>query len=161
MKSKKAALYGLMIALSMVMSYVEIILPFSFAVPGVKAGLANVVTVFALYKMTAKDAFAISIIRVLLTAVLFGNIYSFAYSASGAVLSFAVMLIMKKRGKFSEIGVSVAGGVSHNLGQILVAVAVFETSKLMYYFPILCLSGTVAGIFVGIAAGIIIKRIKV
>ena len=161
MKSRKLALYGLLTALAMILSYVEALIPFSFAVPGIKIGLANTVTVFALYKLMPKEALSISLVRVTLTAVLFGSAYSFMYSLAGALLSFISMLALKKSGRFSETGVSVAGGVSHNLGQILVAMAVFDTPGLIYYFPALCVSGTAAGVVIGAAAGIIAKRVKI
>ena len=161
MKPRKIALCGLMIALAMILSYIESLVPLSFAVPGIKMGLTNIVIVFALYKIGAADAMIISAVRVTLNSVLFGNMYSFMYSIAGAVLSLAVMFLLKRTGKFSTVGVSVAGGVCHNLGQILVAAAVLETGKLMYYFPALCISGTVAGICIGAVAGLLTDRIKI
>ena len=146
MKAKNVALYGLLIALALVLSYLESLVPLSFAVPGIKMGLPNIVVVFALYRLRARDAAVISLVRVLLVSVLFGNVFSLAYSAAGAVLSLLVMMLLKSTGKFSETGVSVAGAVAHNAGQILVAVFVLETGRLVYYLPVLCISGTVAGI---------------
>ncbi len=161
MKAKKVSLCGLMIALAMILSYIESLVPLSFAVPGIKMGLPNIVIVFALYKLGPADAIIISAVRVTLNSILFGNMYSFMYSIAGAGLSFAVMLLMKKTGKFSTVGVSVAGGVCHNLGQILVAALVLETGGLMYYFPALCVSGAAAGVCIGVAAGLLTDRIKV
>ena len=160
MKAKNVALYGLLIALALVLSYLESLVPLSFAVPGIKMGLPNIVVVFALYRLRWRDAAVISLIRVLLVSVLFGNVFSLAYSAAGAVLSLLVMLLLKSTGKFSETGVSVAGAVAHNAGQILVAVFVLETGRLVYYLPVLCISGTVAGICIGLVSALLVKRIR-
>ena len=160
MKAKNVALYGLLIALALVLSYLESLVPLSFAVPGIKMGLPNIVVVFALYRLRARDAAVISLVRVLLVSVLFGNVFSLAYSAAGAALSLLVMLLLKSTGKFSETGVSVAGAVAHNAGQILVAVFVLETGRLVYYLPVLCISGTVAGICIGLVSALLVKRIR-
>ena len=160
MKAKNVALYGLLIALALVLSYLESLVPLSFAVPGIKMGLPNIVVVFALYRLRARDAAVISLVRVLLVSVLFGNVFSLAYSAAGAVLSLLVMLLLKSTGKFSETGVSVAGAVAHNAGQILVAVFVLETGRLVYYLPVLCISGTVAGVCIGLVSALLVKRIR-
>ena len=160
MKAKNVALYGLLIALALVLSYLESLVPLSFAVPGIKMGLPNIVVVFALYRLRWRDAAVISLVRVLLVSVLFGNVFSLAYSAAGAVLSLLVMLLLKSTGKFSETGVSVAGAVAHNAGQILVAVFVLETGRLVYYLPVLCISGTIAGICIGLVSALLVKRIR-
>ena len=159
MKAKSVALYGLLIALALVLSYLESLVPLSFAVPGIKMGLPNLVVVFALYRLRWRDAALISLVRVLLVAVLFGNLFSLAYSAAGAVLSLLVMSALKASGKFSETGVSVAGAVAHNAGQILVAIFVLETGRLIYYLPVLCISGTVAGICIGLLSALLVKRV--
>ena len=161
MKAKSVALYGLLIALALVLSYLESLVPLSFAVPGIKMGLPNIVVVFALYRLRWRDAAVISLVRVLLVSVLFGNVFSLAYSAAGAALSLLVMLGMKATGKFSETGVSVAGAVAHNAGQILVAIFVLETGRLVYYLPVLCISGTVAGICIGLVSALLVKRIQI
>ncbi len=161
MKANKVALYGLLTALAMILSYIEHLVPMSFAVPGVKLGLPNIAIVFALYKLSFKDAAIISLLRVFLSAILFGNMFSLAYSLIGAVLSLLVMALLKGSRKFSPTGVSVAGGLAHNMGQIAVAVFVLETSRLVYYLPVLCLSGTVAGVCIGLAAALLIKRLKI
>ena len=160
MKAKNVALYGLLIALALVLSYLESLVPLSFAVPGIKMGLPNIVVVFALYRLRWRDAAVISLVRVLLVSVLFGNVFSLAYSAVGAALSLLVMLLLKSTGKFSETGVSVAGAVAHNAGQILVAVFVLETGRLVYYLPVLCISGTIAGICIGLVSALLVKRIR-
>ena len=160
MKAKNVALYGLLIALALVLSYLESLVPLSFAVPGIKMGLPNIVVVFALYRLRWRDAAAISLVRVLLVSVLFGNVFSLAYSAAGAALSLLVMLLLKSTGKFSETGVSVAGAVAHNAGQILVAVFVLETGRLVYYLPVLCISGTIAGVCIGLVSALLVTRIR-
>jgi len=161
MKSKDIALYGLLIALALVLSYLESLVPLSFAVPGIKMGLPNIVIVFALYRLRLRNAVVISFLRVLLVALFFGNGFALAYSAAGAVLSLLVMTMLKATGKFSEIGVSVSGAVAHNLAQILVAIFVLETGKLVFYLPVLCVSGTVAGIFIGLISALLVKRIPI
>ena len=161
MRIKKVAIYGLCIALALVLSYVEALVPLSVSVPGVKLGLANIAVIFALYKMSLRDACVISLLRAVLVAMLFGNAFSLVYSLAGAVLSLAVMALLRKAGVFSVTGVSVAGGVAHNVGQIIVAVFVLETGRLVYYLPVLCISGVAAGVCIGLASALIIKRVDI
>lgn len=161
MRTKKLALYALLTALAMILSYVESLVPLSFAVPGIKLGLPNIVIVFALYRLGLRPACVISLVRVVLVSILFGNLFSMVYSLAGAALSLCVMGLLKKWDKFSSVGVSVAGGLAHNLGQIIVAMFVLETAGLIYYLPALCVSGTIAGICVGVAGGIVVKRVNV
>ena len=158
MKTKKVAMLGLTIALAMIMSYIEALVPLSFAVPGIKMGLANIVIIFVLYKIGTKEAILVSLIRVILVSLLFSNVMAMAYSIDGAVLSLSVMWLLKKTDKFSFVGVSIAGGIMHNVGQITVASFMLETNIVTYYLPYLVLSGTIAGVIVGIAAALLIKR---
>lgn len=160
MDSKRIARYALLVALAMVLSWLESLIPLSVAIPGVKLGLTNLVVLFALYRMRTADAITISLIRVVLVSITFGNAYAFAYSFAGAVLSFLIMWTMKKSEKFSSVGVSVAGGVGHNLGQIIVAALVLENSGIFLYLPALMLSGTAAGVCIGVVGGIIVQRLK-
>lgn len=160
MKAKRVAMLGTMTVLALVLSYLESLLPLSFAVPGIKIGLPNLVIVFALYRMKPKDAVLISLIRVLLVSILFGSVLSLAYSAAGAILSLALMLILKRTGKFGTTGVSVAGAVAHNFGQILAAVVLLETSRLAWYLPVLILSGTIAGVCIGLLSAFLVKRVQ-
>lgn len=160
MKTKKIAWLGLTVALAMIMSYIETLVPLSFAVPGIKAGLANIVIIFVLYRMGLKEACVVSLIRVFLVSLLFGNVMALAYSLAGAVLSLGLMALLKKSDKFSVVGVSVAGGVMHNAGQILMAVILLGTEQIAYYLPVLVLTGTVTGVVIGIIASLVIKRIK-
>ena len=158
--SKRVARYALLTALAMALSWLESLVPLSMAAPGMKLGLTNIVVVFALYRMSLRDAAALSLVRVLLVSMTFGNAYSFAYSLAGAVLSLAVMAALKRTGKFSILGVSIAGGVGHNLGQVAVAMAVLGTARLAWYLPALLVSGTAAGAAIGAAAGIVASRVK-
>ena len=158
MKASKVAQYGLITALALVLSWLESLLP-PLGVPGVKLGLPNLAVVFALYRLGFRDACVISLARVVLVALLFGNGAALAYSVAGAALSLALMGLLKKTGKFSPVGVSVAGGVAHNAGQILVAMALLETSRLAWYLPVLWISGTIAGVLVGIVSGVLVKRV--
>ena len=144
----------------MVLSWLENLIPLSVTVPGVKLGLTNLVVLFALYRMSTTDAITISLIRVLLVSITFGNAFAFAYSFAGAVLSFLIMWSLKKSERFSSVGVSVAGGVGHNFGQIIVAAIVLENSGIFFYLPTLMLSGTIAGVCIGVVGGIIVRRIK-
>ena len=160
MNAKKVARFGLLVALALVLSYLESLVPLSFTVPGVKLGLPNVVVVFALYKLNGRSAALISLLRVLLAALLFGSALSLAYSAAGAALSLLVMLLLRRSGRFGCTGVSVAGAVAHNAGQVLVAAAVLETGRLMYYLPALCVSGVIAGVCIGLLAALLTKRIR-
>ena len=157
---KTIARFGLLIALALVLSYLESLVPLSFVVPGVKLGLPNLVVIFALYRLSPRSAAVISLIRVLLVAVLFGSVLTLAYSAAGAGLSFLVMWGLKRSGKFGCTGVSVAGAVAHNAGQILTAALLLETGRLTWYLPALCVSGTVAGVCIGLLSAMLIKRIK-
>lgn len=161
MSSRRLARYALLTALAMALSWLESLVPLAGVVPpGVKLGLTNLVVIFALYRMSLRDAAVISLIRVVLVAFTFGNSYSFAYSLAGAALSLAVMALLKRSGKFSLLGISVAGAVSHNIAQVLVAMAVMETSRLAWYLPVLLVSGIAAGVCVGAAGGLIVKRIR-
>lgn len=158
---KSVALLGICTAIAMVLSYLESLIPLSFAVPGVKLGLANIAVVFVLYKLGAKEAVLVSALRIIWMAILFGNFLTLAYSAAGAVLSLTAMILLKRSERFSAVGVSVTGGILHNAGQILVAMLIMETAQIVYYLPVLCISGIAAGVAVGIVSAILIKRIPV
>lgn len=159
MKASKLSLLALSVSLAMILSFVESQIPAMVAIPGVKVGLANIVVVFALYKLGWKEAVVISLTRVFLVGLLFGNGISILYSITGATVSFAAMLLLKNSKVFSTMAVSVAGGVLHNLGQIAMACVIMGTDVLRYYAPFLILSGTLAGIAIGVLAAIMIRRI--
>lgn len=152
MNSRKVAQYGLFAALAILMGYVEMLIPLPLLVPGMKLGLANVIIVIVLYHMGAKAAFFISLVRVLLSGLLFQGFAGLLYSLAGALLSLAVMVLLKKTGKVSITGVSVMGGVFHNVGQIIVAAAVVENIKMAYYLPFLLVTGVVTGFVIGAVA---------
>ena len=158
--TKKLTLLAMMITFAIVLSYVESKIPAFVAIPGVKIGLANIVVIFVLYKLGIKEAIVISGVRVFIISMLFGNPVSMIYSISGAILSLAVMFILKKLTPLKEVAVSVVGGVMHNVGQIAVASVILDTNVVVYYLPFLILSGTIAGIAVGVAAAVLVKRIN-
>lgn len=155
------ALYGMLISVSLVASYIESIIPIPYPVYGMKIGLANIVIVWVLYSMGIKSAAVISFARVLIASFLFGNLYSMIFSLVGAGLSLGIMFLLKKTKKFSVVGVSIAGGVCHNLGQIIVAAIVLENIRITFVFPILIVSGVIAGIVIGILGGILFRKIKI
>ncbi|MDE7042584.1 MAG: Gx transporter family protein [Oscillospiraceae bacterium] len=157
---KRIARYALLVSLAMVLSWLESLIVFPGLLPGMKVGLTNLVVVFALYRMSPRDAAAVSLARVALVSLTFGNAYSFAYSLAGAALSLAVMAGLKRTGRFSILGVSIAGGVCHNLGQLGVAMAVLGTARLGWYLPWLMAGGVAAGTAVGAAGGIVVDRVR-
>ncbi|MBR5447746.1 MAG: Gx transporter family protein [Clostridia bacterium] len=160
-RTKRLTFLALSTSLAMVLSYVELIIPpISTAVPGVKMGLANIVIVFILYKTDALSAAAVSAVRLILSFLLFGSALTLAYSVAGAVLSLGGMVLLKKTKAFSPVGVSVAGGVLHNAGQIAMAILIMKTSAIGYYLPVLAVSGTVSGILVGAAAALVLKNLR-
>ena len=156
MKTKKVTIMAMCIALAMILSYLESLIP-SPGIPGVKLGLANLAVIFALYKLGGKEAAGISLLRVLLVSLLFGHVASFLYSAAGAVLSLAGMVLLRRLPSLSTVAVSVLGGVLHNVGQILMAWALMG-SNVVYYLPVLILSGTVAGVVIGVVSALLVKR---
>ena len=155
----KVAYFGVFTALALIFSYVETLIPISFGIPGVKLGLANLIIVAALYKMALKEAYLLSVVRVLLAGFLFGNYFSILYSLSGALLSLSVMALLKKNGGFSVIGVSIAGGVFHNIGQLFVAMLAVETFQVAYYVPVLLVAGLLTGLVIGILAQELLRRL--
>ena len=152
MDHKKIPYYGLFAALAILMGYVEMLIPIPVPIPGVKLGLANVIIIIMMYFMDTKSAFFVSLIRVILSGLLFAGFAGLLYSLAGALLSFAVMALLKKTGKFSIVGVSIAGGIFHNVGQIIVAALAVENVRMAYYLPFLLVRGVVTGIFIGIVA---------
>ena len=157
MKTKKIALLAMCVALAMILSYVESLIP-SPGIPGVKLGLANLVVIFALYKLGWGEAAGISLLRVFLVSLLFGHAASLMYSAAGAVLSLAGMILLKRFDRLSCVAVSVIGGVLHNLGQILMAWLLMGPN-VIYYLPVLILSGTVAGVAIGVVSALMVRRV--
>ena len=161
MKNRKnrAAVFGVFTALALIFSYVELLIPINFGIPGAKLGLANLVIVIVLYKTDWKEALLLSVVRIILAGFLFGNLFGILYSLAGGILSLAVMPLLKKTGAFSVIGVSMAGGVSHNVGQLIIAMLVVETYAVGYYLPVLLITGLITGTLIGIAGREMLKRI--
>ena len=155
---KKTAFCGLMLALALIASYVESLIPIPIPIPGIKLGVANSIVLILLYMTDIKTAWVVSISRVVLVGFLFGSMSSMLYSLSGAVLSLFIMTLAKKRNCFTMTGVSVAGGVSHNIGQLLMAYLVLESEAVWYYLPVLMISGVVTGSIIGVLGKEIFKR---
>ena len=160
MKAKKVAAYGILVALAIALSYLENLIPWTVAAPGVKLGLANTVTIFALYRLSFRDACATSLLRVLLVGILFGNAFSLAFSAAGAIVSLAVMLPLSRAHPDNTILVCVAGGVAHNAGQILAAVVLTHAWQIAWYFLLLCLTGILAGIGIGLLSAFVLRQTR-
>lgn len=149
---------GVFIALAMIFSYIEVLIPFNFGIPGVKLGIANIVTVTSLYIFSTGEAFGISVIRIVLMGILFGNGMSLLYSLAGGLLSFLAMWIGKKINWFSIMGVSMTGGVFHNVGQILAVMLVMKNTMFVAYLPVLLVAGLVTGYLIGFLANVIVDN---
>lgn len=158
--TKKIALCGVLTALAMIFSYIESVIPIPILVPGIKLGVANIAVITILYVLGVKEAIVINLLRIALTALLFGNVNSFLFSISGALLSLTIMIIMKKLDFFSCIGVSVCGGVMHNVGQIIAAVFIMGSEAIVLYLPVLIVSGVFTGVVIGVVSGIVAKHVK-
>ena len=158
--AKRLSILSMSLALALILSFVESQIPPLSAVPGIKLGLANIVAVVLLYSLTAYEAAAVSLVRVFLSVMLFGTAVGLIYSLFGAVLSLAVMILAKRFLPFGTVGVSVLGAVMHNAGQIIAACIIMENAAISVYFVPLIISGTIAGVAVGVASGILIGRIK-
>ena len=159
--TKKLATLGLLAAIALIFSYVEALLPPIFvAVPGIKMGLPNIVIIFVLYRFGLKEAAAVSLVRLAAVALLFGNAMTLIYSLAGAALSLLLMYGLKRSDWLSMVGVSIVGGVSHNLGQILVAMWLMETTEIGYYMIVLTVTGTITGILIGLAGSFVLKYLK-
>ena len=158
----KLALLSILTSASLILSYVEAVLPpIVSAVPGIKLGFPNILIIYILYRMGVWEAIAVSFVRIMLVSMLFGTPLSFVYSVAGAILSLAIMVILKKTDLLSTVGVSVAGAVFHNLGQILMAMLLLGTTAVGYYLIILSITGTIAGVFIGLCGALMIKRLNV
>ncbi len=157
---KKTAYMGIFLALALICSYIETLIPFHIGIPGVKLGFTNIVIVWALYLLGTKEALAISVMRIVLSGMMFGNAFSIAYSLAGGLLSFIVMVLLKKTGRFKCISVSIAGGIFHNIGQLLVAAAIVQNLSVFYYIPVLFISGTITGLVIGVISQELILRVK-
>ena len=148
----KVAVFGVFTSLALILSYVELLIPINFGIPGMKLGLANLLVVILLYKGCPRDALLLSVIRI------FGNMFSIFYSLGGGLLSLAVMVFLKKTGQFTVAGISIGGGASHNVGQLLVAMFVVQTYQVGYYLPVLLIAGVITGAVIGILSAEVLKR---
>lgn len=161
-QAHKIAFLGLCTAVAMVFAWVESLLPpLMAAVPGIKLGLPNIAIIFILYRFGWKEAAAVSFVRIVAVSLLFGNPMTFAYSIAGGFLSLLVMTILRKLNFLSTVGVSVAGGVMHNVGQILMAMLLLGTAELGYYLIVLAVTGTVSGVFVGLCGSFAVRRVQI
>lgn len=158
-KGKQTAYYGMILGLALILSYVESLIPIPIPIPGIKLGLANSVILFVLYRNGVWKAAGISILRIILSGFLFGNMAAIIYSLAGAASSILIMYLLQRTKWFSITGVSVAGGVAHNVGQLITAAVIVQTTAVYYYIPVLLLAGAVTGILIGLAAGEIEKRV--
>lgn len=159
--AKRVSYFGVMLGIALICGYIEFLIPFNFGIPGIKLGLANVVAVYMLYKNGFISALMVNTARVLLCSILFGNAIGFFYSICGGALSVAVMFLVKKMKCFSLVGVSIAGAVAHNIGQIVAAAIVLGTKAVIYYLPFLNIAGIVTGFIIGILSTYLIDRIKI
>ena len=160
MKSKKIASYGLFIALAFIFSYIESLFPIPFPVPGIKLGLANLVIIIAIYGIGVKEAFILSMVRILLVGFTFRDPSTLLFSFAGGILSWLTMAIFMKLKLFSMVGVSIIGGIAHNVGQIIVAMLYVRNTGLIYYLPFLMIAGVVSGTLIGLLGVLILQRLK-
>lgn len=159
-KSKATAFLGVFTAVALILAYVEFLLPPLFpSIPGIKMGLPNIIIVFLLYRRSAYSAIAVSLLRIVLVTMLFGNVMALMYSLAGGILSLLIMILLRRLNFLSTVGVSVAGGVSHNVGQVLMAMLLLETAELEYYLVVLIITGIIAGVFIGLCGSVLIKKV--
>lgn len=159
-RNKKIANMAMLVVLAMIFSYVESLIPINFGVPGMKLGIANLVTVTGIYFLALPEILLVVVMRVLLIGFMFGNGMSIIYSLAGGILSVLVMTLLKKTKGFSEVGVSIAGGIAHNIGQLIVAAIVVENMKLVYYLPALLIAGTITGCLIGMLSKKMLPVVK-
>lgn len=160
MKSKYIATYGLLIALAFILSYIETLFPIPVPIPGIKLGLANLVVLTALYTMGVKEALILSLLRIVLVGFTFGSPSTMIFSLAGGILSWLMMSLLKHSKVFSLVGISIVGGIAHNVGQIAVSIVVVDNISILYYLPVLLISGVITGILIGILGGMIVKRLQ-
>jgi heptaprenyl diphosphate synthase len=160
MKTKHVATFGMLIALAFILSYIETMIPVMVPVPGIKLGLANLVVLVALYSMGFREAFLLSMIRIVLVGFTFGSLSTMLFSFAGGILSLTLMAIFQKSKLFSMTGISIIGGLGHNIGQILVAMLVVQNLNLVYYLPILMISGLITGTVVGLVGALIVRSLR-
>lgn len=155
---RKTVIMGFLLALSMILSYIESLVPLAVGIPGIKLGLPNLVAVLLLYSHNGREALAVNLLRIVLSGFLFGNLFAILYAFSGAVCSFIVMVLLQKSGRFSITGVSIGGGVFHNVGQMLTAMFVVESSAPVFYLPFLLIAGAVTGFLIGFISSRVLPK---
>jgi len=160
-RTRKLTVLAMTLSFALILSFLESRIPTLIAIPGIKVGLANIAVIFALYKLGVREAVAVSVLRVLIVSMLFGSVASLIYSIAGATLSLCAMILCKKLTPLTEVSVSVFGGVMHNVGQIVAASFMLNTNVVVYYLPFLLVSGILAGIVIGLASALLIKRIPI
>ena len=157
--AKRVSLDGILVALAFIASYIEVLIPFNFHVPGMKLGLANIVVLIALYTGGARAGITVSVIRIILVGFTFGNPYSAIYGLSGGILSFVIMFFLKKTAFFGIAGVSMAGGVAHNIGQLFCAMVLLKLPAVFSYLSYLMFIGIITGALIGIIVEEVLKRV--
>ncbi len=158
-KVRRTALLGMLTAAAFVLSWLELMIPLPVGIPGVKLGLCHAAVLFALYRLGWKEAAAVSAVRVVLAFLLFGNAVSAVYSVTGAAVSLTLMILLKKTGRFTPVGVSAAGAVAHNLGQLACAAVLMRTAALGWYFPVLLAAGVVTGTVIGTLSALLLRYV--
>ncbi len=157
--SKKISLLALFTAFAVVLGYVESFIP-SLGIPGAKLGLANLAVMLTMYMLGTYQGLIVSIIRILIIGMYFGNLFSILFSIAGAVISYVVMVLLKKTNILSMITIGVFGGVFHNIGQIIIAMFVVETYQVIYYLPVLLIVGIITGAVIGTVSNMVYSRTK-
>ncbi len=157
---KRVPLLGVFITLALILSYIESLIPFYFGIPGMKLGLCNALVVILLYMVPPAEALLVNLLRIILSGFMFGNAFSIIYSLAGGCLSFLIMYILCRMDKFAIITISIAGGVAHNIGQLIVAALVMTSINIFWYAPVLVLSGAITGAIIGIISTEILIRIR-
>ena len=157
--ARRVAISALFASLALIFSYIEAILPAAPGIPGIKLGIANLVVIIAMYRLDSRYALTINLIRIFLAGFMFSGLYGAIYSLCGCILSFAVMCLLKKSDAFSVVGVSMGGGVAHNIGQLCIAAILVSSPQIFYYLPVLIISGTVSGILIGWLGWILLEHI--
>ncbi len=158
-RTRLVAISAMFAALALIFSYIEVLVPIPVPVPGIKLGLANLVIIIAIYRMGFRYSFTINMVRIVAAGLLFSGVFGMIYSLAGGILSIIVMYLLCRTNKFSMVGVSMTGGVCHNLGQLMTAVVLLQNTGILSYFPVLLFSGLISGILIGILAYIIEKRL--
>ena len=158
-RTRLLAVSAMFAALALIFSYIEVLIPLPVPIPGIKLGIANLVVLIAIYRLGFKHAFVINMVRILIAGLLFSGVFGMIYSFAGGILSIIVMYLLYRTGLFSMVGVSMAGGVCHNLGQLLTACVLLSNTAIMSYFPVLLFSGLISGIAIGLLAYVIEKRL--